>query len=76
MSPAESLTPLRRAYDSVRRSEEWAEVFEFLSYYLRLRRDVLLGRREARCPLGVMYPWRQWQYERHVRRARRSDWQP
>ncbi len=50
------------------------ELIEFLHYYLRLRWGVLLGRREATRPLRVMYRWRQWQYERHLRRTKRSDW--
>ncbi len=75
MSTAEGLTPLRRAYESVRRSEQWAEVFEFLSHYVPLRRDVMLGRRQVSGPMGLRHQWRQWQYEQHLRRTRQRDWQ-
>ena len=47
----------------------------FLAYYLRLRWDVLTGRRQTSRPLGVRYRWRQWEYGQHQRRVLERDWQ-
>ena len=52
-------------------TEQW----QFLCYYISLRLDVLRGRRAASQPLGLGFRWRQWQYERYMRRIRRREWQ-
>ena len=49
-------------------------MFGFLRYYLRLRWEVLTGRRQTTGPLGIRYRWRQWQYEQFLRRVRERDW--
>ena len=56
------------------RREQGVEVFGFLRYYLRLRWEVLTGRRQTTRPLGVGFRWRQWKYERHLRRVQERDW--
>ena len=52
-------------------TEEW----QFVCYYVALRLDVLRGRRTASQPLGLGLRWRQWRYERYMRRNKRREWQ-
>ena len=51
------------------------ERWQFLRHYTSLRLDVLRGRRTASLPLGLGFRWRQWQYERYMRRNKRREWQ-
>jgi hypothetical protein len=50
-------------------------LFAFLNYFARLRLAVLLGKRTAEAPLGLVYRWRLWQYRRHVERLKSRAWQ-
>ena len=45
-----------------------------MAYYIRLRADVLLGRRATARPLGLGYRWRSWRYEQHLRRLKGRAW--
>ena len=50
-------------------------MFSFLRYYVRLRVEVLLGRRTAGGPLGLRYRWRYWRYTQHLKRLKERSWQ-
>jgi hypothetical protein len=68
LSPA--LTLREAALRWLAETEQW----RFLRHYARLRLDVLRGRHTTERPLGVGFRWRQWQYERNMRRIKERRW--
>jgi hypothetical protein len=65
-----ALTLRDTALGRLAETEQW----RFLRHYARLRLDVLRGRRTTERPLGVCFRWRQWQYERNMRRIKERRW--
>jgi|GEM_PF-1375959 len=56
------MSPSRRSSSTSpdRKKDHAANPFGFLSYYLKLRLDVLLGRHKTPRPLDINWRWRHW----------------
>lgn len=57
----------------------WSEVLTLdvvwlLWFYCRLRLEVLRGAHKTQRPLGIVYRWRDWEYQQPLKRVESKSW--